>query len=304
MIFRHTHKDVTWIDLEHPSEGEVDSIIKEFGIDPIVANELSSPAKRPRVEMHHDYIYIVLHFPTFRQLHNEKIDQEIDFVIGKNFLITSRFSTIDALHQFEKKLEVDTILNRKNIEYPAGFVFYLLLKHLYYSVFDQITIIESWLREIETNIFSGNEKEMVRSISEVSSTLLDFKKTTDLHKEVLISLEIFGVKIFGDHFSHYTRTALEEYFKIQNSLKSFGEVVSELRETNNSLLNAKHAEITKVLTIMAFIAAPLSLIVSILQLDIAPYSLFGTPHDHLMLIVLLLVIGGMMLVYFKHKRWL
>lgn len=306
MIYRNTHKGVVWIDLDRPTEAEVDQIIKEFDIDPIVANELSSPAKRPRVELHNNFIYLVLHFPAFRHRHVEKVDDEIDFIISKDFLITSRFNTIDAVHQFEKKLEVEEILNhKKKLEYPPGFLFYLLLKHLYYGVFDQITTIESWLAEIELNIFKGNERDMVFTISEVSSTLLDFRKTTDMHREVLISLDIFGKKVFGEHFSHYTRTALEEYYKVQNNLKNFMDVVTELRETNNSLLNARQNEVTKTLTILAFIVAPLSLLVSIFQIKASNEPiLLGTEYDFFILIAILLGIGAGMFGYFRYKGWL
>lgn len=304
MIYRYSHKGVTWIDIDHPTDEDVNTIIKEFGIDPQIAKEISTPSKKPRVELSGDCIYLVLHFPVFKHSHTEKTEQEVDFIIGKDFLITARYDTMDSIHKFGKKIEVSTILDKKNIEYPAGYIFYIILKEIYHSIFDELAYIESWIKEIETKIFKGNEREMVFALSNVSRTLLDFKKTTDMHKEVLITLEIAGKRLFGDHFPYYTRTALEEYHKIQNAIKSNMEVVVELRETNNSLLDTKQNEITKILTILAFIAVPLSLIVSVFQIDTVSRPIIGTPFDFWILIGFIFLAGATMFSFFKFKGWL
>ncbi len=304
MIQRYTHKDITWLDIDHPTEADVDKVIQEFHIDPIVANELTTPTPKPRVELHGNYIYCVLHFPAFKHSHTDRTDQEVDFYIGKDFLITARYDTVDALHKFAKKLEVNAILDKKNIEYPAGYIFYLILREIYHSIFDELAYIEDWVKEIETRIFTGNERDMVFALSQVSRTLLDFKKTTDMHEDILESLEIAGKKLIGDHFTYYTRTALEEYHKIKNLIRSNMEAVVELRETNNALLTTKQNEITKVLTILAFIAVPLSLIASIFQIDTVSRPIVGGPHDFWILIGVILLIGASMFSFFKFKGWL
>ncbi|MSR73062.1 hypothetical protein EXS61_00420 [Candidatus Parcubacteria bacterium] len=304
MIQRYSYKGITWLDLDHPTDKDVDDIIKEFKIDGVIANELSKPSIKPRVELYHDFIYLVLHFPAFKHSHSDKTTQEVDFIIGRDFLVTARYDTVDALHKFAKQLEVSSILDKKNIEYPTGYIFYMILKEIYSTIFDELSYIESWQKNIENKIFKGDERNMVFDLSNVSRTLLDFQKTMDAHKEVLISLEIIGKKALGNHFSLYTRVALEEYHKIQNTIKNLRDVVVELRETNNSLLDTKGNEITKVLTIMAFIAVPLSLIVSVFQIDTVARPLIGQPNDFWILIGGIFAVGVVMFSFFKFKHWL
>lgn len=304
MINRYSYKGITWLDLDHPTDKDVDDIIKEFNIDGAIANELSTPAIKPRIELYQDFIYLVLHFPAFKHSHSDKTEQEVDFIIGRNFLVTARYDTVDALHKFAKHLEVISILDKNNIEYPTGYIFHMILKEIYSSIFDELSYIDGWLKNIENKIFKGNEREMVFALSNVSRTLLDFQKTMDSHNEVLVSLEITGRKFLGEHFSLYTRVALEEYHKIQNAIKNARDVVVELRETNNSLLDTKQNEITKILTVMAFIAVPLSLIVSIFQIDTVSRPIIGMPNDFWILISGIFIIGIAMFAFFKFKRWL
>ncbi|NBV77403.1 hypothetical protein EBR66_04530 [bacterium] len=82
---------------------------------------------KPRAEFHGDYAYFVMHFPALRHTH-KTVEQEIDFVIGKNFIITTRYEMVDPLHKFSKVFEVNSILDKSNLGDHAGFVFFYMLK--------------------------------------------------------------------------------------------------------------------------------------------------------------------------------
>gem|GEM_PF-6780979 len=43
MLTRHTHHNVVWVDLESPTHEEVQELIGEYGIAPIVARNSSFP---------------------------------------------------------------------------------------------------------------------------------------------------------------------------------------------------------------------------------------------------------------------
>jgi len=92
MINKYKHKDVDWIDLENPTPDEVREVVDKYNIDPIVGNELLSPTLRPHVDRYSDYIYMILHFPvaydTDGKSHEIKEIEEVDFIIGKDFIIT------------------------------------------------------------------------------------------------------------------------------------------------------------------------------------------------------------------------
>src|SRR3989338_3836578 len=104
MIARHNYKNLKWIDLECPTNEEVRQVIGEYNIDSLVAQELVGPSLRPKVEVYSNLIYLILHFPIVRRKQGKRFveQQEIDFIIGKDFIITSRYDAVDPLHQFSK----------------------------------------------------------------------------------------------------------------------------------------------------------------------------------------------------------
>jgi len=281
----------------------VRDIVEEFSIDPYVANELTSPSTKSRAELHRDFLYLILHFPALKHTHTDNSKQEIDFIIGKNFLITARYDTVDALEKFAKIVEVQSILDRSFEDNCTGAIFFGILQEIYSSLFNELEHIESSTNKIEDGIFAGREREMVVALSQVSRDLLNFKKYTDFHRDVLENLETFGLKIFGEHFAYHVKRIIHEYKKTHNALRNNLELLSELRETNNSLLSTKQNEIMKTLTILAFVTFPLALIAAIFGMNTVDNPILGNANDFWIVISIMVVGAFLMYIFFKLKRW-
>jgi len=106
------YRNVEWIDLESPSYEEVKDVADRHKFNRVLAEELLRPTPKARVDLYHDYLYLVLHFPAIKHSHTASTSQEIDFIIGKNFIVTTHYDTIDPLHEFSKIFEVNSITDR------------------------------------------------------------------------------------------------------------------------------------------------------------------------------------------------
>lgn len=303
MQTRFEHDGLQWVDLESPTHDEIVRVAAEFDIDSTIAEELLLPSSKPRAEFYPRYAYIILHFPALRHSHKTR-EQEIDFVIGEKFIITAHYDTIDPLHKFSKVLEVNTVLNKSTIGEHAGYFFYFMLKKLYRSVEHELEYIQHDLHNIEEQVFSGEEVEMVAAISRSSRDLLNLRQTIEPHRDMLRELELGGPAFWGEDFRPYLRTLSNEYYRVHNHTMRNTESLHELRETNNSLLSTKQNETMRMLTIMALFTFPLALLVAILEADAA-----GNPirdmSNGFFLIAAAVAAGGIgMYLFFRYKKWL
>ncbi len=307
MLKRYTYKKITWVDLESPSQDEIREVMQEFHIDPLVAEELLVPTVRPKVDLHENYLYLILHFPAYLHNHGAAHDygeQEVDFIVGKDFIITTHYEMVDPIHEFSKVFEVHSMVNRSVMGNHAGFVLFFILRNLYRSLGYGLDAIGDDLEEIETHVFEGREKKMVHALSGVSRDLLNFKQSIRLHKDVLESLENVGPDFFGAKFAPYMHTLIGEYYRISSELESHRESFMELRETNDSLLTTKQNETMKVFTILAFVTFPLSLVASIFGMNTQDMPFVGYPGDFWVVIGIMVVATLIMFMYFRHKDWM
>lgn len=304
MISRYTYKDLVWVDAQSPTQEEVRVLMEEFNIHPLVAEELLGPTLRPKVDLYQDFIYLVLHFPTISHKHDGGESQEIDFIIGKKFIITAHYDFVDQLHEFSKSFEVNSILGKSNVGEHAGFILFYILKDLYKMLDGELEHINHDFNEIQAKIFSGKERDMVNSISHLNRDLLNFKQVLRPHKEVLESFEVAGTKFFGEDFSYYLHTIVGEFYKISSILDGHRETILDLRDTNDSLLTTKTNDIMKLLTVMSFTMLPLSFVAAIFGMNTTDMPIVGKPHDFLIILGAMIIFGAILVGFFRFRKWL
>ncbi|MBC7836550.1 hypothetical protein H7X87_02120 [Acetobacteraceae bacterium] len=303
MVTRYGRHNLVWIDLIQPTPSEVRAIMDEFAIEPVIAQELLLPSFKSKVERKGDAIYMILHFPTLRSI-GGRAEQEIDFLIGKHFLITTHYENIDPLHSFAKAFEVNGVLGAERTHTHGGHLFASMIHSLYQALGSECDAMQEKLQTIEDQVFNGDEKRMVIELSHVGRTIHDFRQALIPHHDILSSLEGPAARMFGAEFSYHIRSLMGSYSRVQNALENLRDSLGELRETNNALLSTKQNEVMKTLTVLAFLVLPLTLVSQLFGMNAEHIPLIGLPGDFWIITGGLVVLAASFLVYFKHKGWL
>jgi magnesium transporter len=301
MIHRYTHRSITWADCENPTQEDIRTLADTYNIDPLIAAELAVPSTRSKAERFGDHIYVILHFPTIK---HDQGASEIDFVIGKELLVTTRYHQTDAFLEFRKVFEVDSLLDRNRIGEHGGILFYHMMHGLYHGLADELDVLSSAVQEIENNIFKGKEKEMVLEISTTNRKVLHYAASLRHHKPVLDSFREFAIKMFGENFAHYADIISSEYEKAAATIVHLQAYISEIRETNNSMLTTKQNEIMKSLTAMAFNTMPLALVASIFGMNAIHMPIVQDENGFWFLIGGMSLLALAMFLFLKKKKWL
>jgi magnesium transporter len=305
MLKRHEYKKLTWISLESPTAAEITEVAREYKLNPLVAEDLANPSLKPKADLYKNHIYLILHFPSRRRNHvSESLKNEVDFVLGKNFVITTTYDNIEPLESFSKAFEVNSILDKSEMGDHAGFIFFYMAKKLYRAMGNDLEYIKNALYVAEDRIFKGEERTMVEVLSKLGRELLDFRQTIKPHQEVLKSLETAGKQFYGADFAYHLESITGEYYKVCGAIESNKEFLKELRDTNDSLLTTKQNETMKLFTILAFVTFPLSLAIEILTIPSASNPIAGHPYAFWIIVGLTLASCVLMFLFFKHKKWL
>ena len=302
MISIHKYKNISWLDLESPTRDELSNVGKEFGINSLTLHELEARSERPKVDIYNNYIYLILHFPKYSHGKSTGESFEIDFIIGKDFLITAHYDSYIPMVQFSKIFETNSILNKISIE-NGGHAFYYLTKKIYEGIEEEMGEMEDALKDIELFIFEERGIEPLEKLSRMNKELIDFRRTIKMHKEIFRSFEKASKEFFGEKFSYYTTSLLGSFERVWHAQESNREILLDLRQTIDSLYSARTNSVMRTLTILNFISIPLSLIATFGQ-NAQNIPIIGHDKDFYMVIGLMLITSAIMLVFFKLKKWL
>lgn len=304
MLTRHKYKNIDWIDLESPDEQEVLSLAKEFNISPLIVEELKRPSERAKADSHGKYIYLIFHIPRYKHDGGgRETSQELDFIIGKDFIITSHYEPMSVFLDVSKILETRSILYKEDGE-NSGLIFYHIMRAIYENLNQELDHVRRDLALAEKEVFIGNEDKMVHVLSKINKALIDFRHPLRVHNELLESLESKEQKIYGVEHGHHTEMVIGEYKKVWGRLENNRDLLMDLRDTNDSLFSAKTNSIMKNLTIMSFLTFPLSLIIGLLDMDTHGNPIVGLDNGFWIVLGSIATTTLFMILLFKYKRWI
>ncbi len=300
--------NLTWHYLNFPDADELKKVAEVCKLNTSILYELSKPSLKPRAQRIGDFLYLVFHFPfhTHKDFDTSS-EYEIDFVIGKDFLLTATYDKISVLDEFASAFDVHSIssngVDDRPFEDPLD-IFNSILKLMYEEVERQIDIVKNELEHIEHAIFEGHHKEMVKAISQVARDILNLKQSLDPHQDIWKSILNEARELELTNIKRRLQTTEDIFWKVRKHITNLWQTLTELRETNNSLLSTNQNEVMQILTILAFVTFPLSLIASLFGMNTEYTPLLGIKYDFWVIIALMSLATVGMFFYFKHKNWL
>lgn len=306
MVSTYKYRNTVWVDLESPTRAEIADTIETFRLPESMAEDLGTCTLRPKADYYEreKFIYLVLHFPIISDT-KEHIEQEIDFIVGHDFIITTRYEKIDPMHDFSRLFERDSFLDKSKIGEHAGYLFIHLLRELYRHSLDNLENVNDSLKKIEADIFIGKQAEVVSAISDTNRKFLNFKQAFRHHGDIITSFESAAAELFDPKFKHSLDAVGSDYSRIMTALDAGKEILSDMRDTNDSLLTNQTNQTIKTLTTMTFMLLPVALITGIFGMNTSDSLLFiQDSRDFILVLIFMLVVGLSMFVYFKGKKWL
>lgn len=307
MISKYKHKNITWIDIEKPTRNEIIDVVEEYKIPKLAGEELLTETLKSKVDYFEkdEVIYLVLHFPFFDKKEKIVVEKEIDFLVGKNFIITTHYQEIEPFNNFSNIFSDNSILDSNKIGDNPGFMLFYILKNLYKTLDNELDGIGVNLEKIESDIFDSKERDAVNSISYVNRKVIRFKKALSFHGDIIRSVEPIGADMFGSGFSFNMGMILSEYNKVNSTVAWYKEILNDMRDTNDTLLTTKTNETIKTLTIMTFIMLPITLITGVFGMNVVEeLTLIQSVEDLFIVIGAMVLTGLTMFAYFKSKKWL
>ena len=297
-------KSLKWIELQKPTQEDIEWLEKNFKLHPLVTKELLPPLDYPKVERFEDYLFIVLFYPLFNKETRETIPLELDIIIGKNYIITNHYQSIvplkaifDQCNLYEDKREEYTD------EGPAELL-YRIINEILQACFPKLSHIKEKIDAVEKEVFSGAYKKAVTEIAFIGRDIIDFQRTMEPQKLVLEALPTEVKEIFGKRTLPYFHALIISYNRVNSLLSTYQSTLNSIDTTNQSLLSTRTNEIVKLLTIFSVIVFPLTLIAGIFGMNTKYLPIVGIKGDFWWILGIMMFGVFVMIFFFKKKKWI
>jgi len=301
------YKSLRWINIVNPTQEETEYLRNKFHFHPLDLEDCLTPTQRPKIDEYGKYHFMVLLFPIYNRKTREIRPSEVDFFISKDYLITVHHNELQPLTDLFHVCQNSQEMRKKYFELSSEKLLYYVLEKLFLYIYPMLDHLSLDINDSEKEIFSGNEKKMVREILIVRRNITDFRKVMQVHKKIIQKLtnglqtsSLFLIQktdLYFDNLIDHTK-------EIWDALEGYKESVEALQETNESLISHRINEIIKVLTIISLTILPVTLLVSIFGMNTASLPLQKNPNGFWIIIGINSILIIALLLLFKKKKWI
>lgn len=287
-----------WVDLVDSTKEEFSYLGNILDLHPVTVDDLSDEGTRVKIEVFENYNFIVL-YNLFMDIRINKY--EYDIVIGKNFIITK--DTRKEIKILEK-IKNDEKALLKILEKGPDFLLHIIMDRVidsYFSILERLDII---LEETEDELFHQGSKNCLFKVIELKRDVSLFKRIVVSEREELLGLLRKESMFVSDETKIYFRDNYDSIISIFDSLDSMRDSLIGIQDTYLSFTSNKLNEIMKVLTIIATIMMPLTLITGIYGMNFDFMPELRSPYGYYSILLLMLTIGLSMVYYFKRRGWM
>ena len=297
--------ELTWLNIECPTEKETAYLAQHYPFHPLDLDDILSRIQRPKIDEYQNYLFLVFHFPIYRRKERVLTSSQLSVFIGRKYLITLHKGELKPLVKLFRECQIDGESRREYLSQGSGFLLYRLLDRLVDYCLPILDKVGDNIEDVEDGIFSDRKSGMIRGISMLRRNIISFRRIIWPMRAVIGSLEPrvrrFVKKV---DLSVYFGDVVDHVDKIWDGLDEYKEIIEGLNDTHDSLSTNRTNEVIRVLTIVATILLPITLVASIFGMNI-PLGVFGVSNfSFLYVILIMLAIVSGMLYFFRRRHWI
>jgi magnesium transporter len=261
-----------WLDLDGPSEAEVDTLEDLFHFHPLALQDLRKKGQRPKLEDFGDYMFLVYYGAQAPEAgappapdapvdaapaHGERIHlEEVHAFISGDYLVTVHDGACTPLDEVRERLDQQKPSSEQ-------FVIYRVLDALTDTFFPLLEDLEDRLERLDEEIFNAPSPDHLQPLSELRRDLVELGRVATPQRDMLARhvddiLEIPGLEADS---RNYFRDVYDHAIRISDQIDSYRDLLIGSRDAYLSVTSNRLNEITKQLTVVATIFLPLSFVV-------------------------------------------
>jgi magnesium transporter len=292
-----------WINIERPRQIDRAWLEEHFDFHPLDYEDVFSRNQRPKVDEYEGYLFVVLHFPVFDKRVNRLNGAEVDIFVGPDFIITLPNEGLQPLQYLFDRCRTNEDIREDMFSKGAGYLLYKVVDACVDASFPMLRKMGLKLERLEQAIFEEEaNREIVRDLSNAKQEIINFRKIVRPQRVALKDLE---------RTKRYVTGELDIYFddindaseRVWDMLENFKEVIEGLENTNEAVLSHRLNDSIRVLTAFSVIMLPLTLIASVLGMNVGVPG-EGKIHAFWITIGVMLSVLTAMVLWFRKRGWL
>ncbi len=292
---------VVWADLSSPAPEETAILANVFGFHELSIEDAVSESHHPKIESYGDYLYLILHGIDFSLADHEFATHDTDFFLGPNYLVTvhgSAARTIPAVCDLIRR-------SGRILGEGAPALMHRIVDLMIEHYRPEVEKLEDRIDAIEKEVFDGPDPDVVRRLLDQKRDVAVLRRIVIPQRDVIGRLARREFPIIDNEIAYRFRDVYDQLVRMSDEALMFQDRITGLLEAHVSNVSNRLNEVMKVLTVIATIFMPLTVLTGAYGMNVGlPRFPGGEGAQFWWVFGIMLAASSGMLAWFRKRGWI
>jgi len=293
---------VAWINIDGLHRME---LIERAGglchLHPLTLEDIVNTGQFTKMEDYGDYLFIVLKMLYYDESQNEIETEQVSLCLGRNFLLSFQEEKgRDVFNSVRERLRSGKGRMRKM---GADYLAYSLIDSIVDSYFLILERLGERIETLEETVVNAPSESVLHDIHELKREMIFLRRSIWPLREVISNLQRGESLLISESMHVYYRDVYDHTIRIIETIEALRDILSGTLDIYLSSISNRINAVMKVLTIIATIFMPLTFLAGVYGMNFEYMPELKWHWGYPAILILMLIIGISMVMYFVRKKW-
>jgi magnesium transporter len=290
-----------WVDLSAPTVDEARVLTEVFHFHPLSVEDALSEIHSPKIEPYPGYLYLILHGIDFDHAEQEFATRDIDFFLGRNYLVT--------VHDGDSRsiAKLRTICDQHEhvlAEGPAA-VTHRIVDSMVENYRPEVDALEEKIDTLEEAAILGHDPTLMSQILSIKRDLASLRRVVIPQRDAVGRLARREFQQISDEITYRFRDVYDQFVRLSEEAILFQDRMTAILDAHLSTVSHRLNVVMKVLTVISTIFLPLTVLTGMWGMNVPlPMLPGGESVQFWWVAAMIVVIAGVMLAVFRSNKWI
>ncbi|MBD3388999.1 MAG: magnesium/cobalt transporter CorA [Candidatus Altiarchaeales archaeon] len=293
---------VTWINIDGIHDVKsIEAMGVEFGLHPLLVEDIVNTDQRPKIEDHGDYLFIVCKMLHPEPKNGRFLWEQVSIIFGSSYVLSFQEHEGDVFDPIRNRLREGKPMSRKS---GADYLAYSLLDAIVDNYFILLEELGERIDNLEAKVVSDPTPKALREIQKLKKEMIFLRRSVWPMRDVISGLDRSESNLIHKPTKVYLRDVYDHTIQVIDTIETYRDILSVTMDIYLSSISNRMNEVMKVLTIIATIFIPLTFITGWYGMNFRHMPELESPLGYPIVLAMSLVVAVSMYLYFYKKKWL
>lgn len=285
-----------WLHVEDVRGPALDTLAREFGLHELAIEDCRNRRQRAKLEEYETHLFLIVNTIHFDAEKTECWFGELDFFVGKDFLISVHDGPSRTYRAVKPKFDADGKLAH------SGRLLYEMLDYVVDQYLPALDSVEARIEVVEEKVYEEPSPALLAEIFALKRALIDFRRIATGMRE-LVNRLLHCTEPWLKSQQAYFRNVYDHVVRALDFMESYRDILTGVLDVHLTATANRTNEIMKVLTAFATLALPFLLITGYYGMNFENLPLLHDPRGLAWATAMMVGAGLAMLWLFRRRGW-